>query len=126
MSDETLSTILAELDHLRCATECTLTVIQCDVVVNRVDTFEAYEPSAIDRAERNQKYVFHGRGGTDLRPPFNWVAEQVDRKNVRLDALIYFTDGFGPEPEKAPLYPVLWIVPPDGREVFPFGEVIRM
>ena len=64
-----------------------------------------------------------GRGGTDFRPPFRWVDEECP---VTPSCFIYFTDGWGPFPEKAPPYPVLWVtfgLPP---EQYPFGEVLDL
>jgi predicted metal-dependent peptidase len=40
--------------------------------------------------------------------------------------MIYFTDGWGPFPEKAPPYPVLWMTFGEDPETYPFGDVIDM
>jgi predicted metal-dependent peptidase len=55
-----------------------------------------------------------GRGGTDLRPPFDL---RVLRK-FQPDILVYFTDGGGPAPEEAPAgVAVLWVLTGEAPEV---------
>ena len=64
-----------------------------------------------------------GRGGTDFRPPFDWAETECP---TIPKAMIYFTDGWGPFPEKAPPYPVLWMTFGEDPETYPFGDVIDM
>ena len=43
------------------------------------------------------------------------------------DVLVYVTDGYGTAPEKAPPYPVLWVLTEDGTEKFsPWGQKIHL
>jgi predicted metal-dependent peptidase len=121
MPDDVLSQILAEIDRIRAVTECTLTVVECDVIVHRAATFEAFEPSAVSGTHR-----FMGRGGTDLRAPFDWLRDKTRSGEIVADALIFATDGYGPLPENEPDLPVLWIVPPHGLPKFPFGIELRL
>jgi predicted metal-dependent peptidase len=67
-----------------------------------------------------------GRGGTSLIPPFQWVSENVLQKGQSLDALVYFTDGYGSFPKKEPGFSTLWLVPKNGFQSPPFGELIRI
>lgn len=85
--------------------------IYCDAAVNHVDTFGEY-----DQVE----FKMHGGGGTDFRPPFAYIEEQ----GLKPSCLIYLTDGYGPFPEAAPPYPVLWVMTTD--VVAPWGETIRI
>ena len=39
---------------------------------------------------------------------------------------VYLTDGVGSFPREAPLFPVLWVGLPGGRDVYPFGELVKM
>jgi len=64
-----------------------------------------------------------GRGGTDFRPPFEWAKDECPANPC---ALIYFTDGYGPFPDEAPPYPVLWLTFGLDPEDYPFGDVIDM
>jgi predicted metal-dependent peptidase len=67
-----------------------------------------------------------GGGGTAFEPFFDWVAKQESGGTQPL--CIYFTDGYGSFPGRAPDSPVLWVVMAGGLEstAFPFGDVARM
>ncbi len=65
---------------------------------------------------------FHGRGTTDLRPPF----AQEMRALYRPDAIAYFTDGEGPAPDRAPHLPVLWVLTSVGTRPAPWGRAVKM
>lgn len=48
-----------------------------------------------------------GRGGTDFRPPFQWLKDH----NIEPQCAIYLTDGDGPFPNEHDIpYPVLWCI----------------
>jgi Uncharacterized protein conserved in bacteria len=66
------------------------------------------------------KSIPSGGGGTDFRPPFEWVEENMDE----CSGLVYLTDGDGPFPTKEPYYPVLWILTKDCE--VPFGNKTRI
>ena len=59
----------------------------------------------------------HGGGGTDFRPVF----EEIKKRGVQPQFLVYLTDGYGTYPDIAPDYPVLWLStgskPPWGQYV---------
>jgi predicted metal-dependent peptidase len=122
MSDGLLARILAELDRLRGVTECRLTLIQCDAAIQHVQHFEPYEPTPWETGA-GLRLRFRGRGGTDLRPPFDWVHKHHSDPT---DALIYLTDGFGPMPAASPPLPVLWVMPRNGAVDPEFGSVVRI
>lgn len=56
----------------------------------------------------NNKVI--GRGGTDLRAPFNLVLDDPSGRFAALDALIIVTDGYGSVPKQPPSFPVLWLI----------------
>ena len=74
----------------------------------------------IDEFGRDDELEFapHGGGGTDFRPPFEWIKEnQIDPR-----AFVYLTDGYGSFPDEtdAP-FPTLWVI--NNQDVTPpFGE----
>lgn len=81
----------------------------------------------------NDKIDFsaHGRGGTDFRPPFEWAKGGVGDPPCPTipKAMVYFTDGWGPFPEKAPPFPVLWMtfgLDPDEYPKWPNSQVVDM
>ena len=52
-----------------------------------------------------KEFHLKGGGGTDFRPVFSYVRELRRNKKVKKPAgLLYFTDGLGRYPEKAPDY----------------------
>ena len=85
-------------------------VIYCDAGVNHVDTFEQNEVL---------KFEMHGGGGTDFRPPFNYVTE----KGITPVCLVYLTDLEGPTGD-APDYPVMWAC--TTKNIGPWGSTIYL
>lgn len=83
LDDELLSDISSELGWM--ASDYRVLVVECDVVIHRVYPYKPIENVV-------------GRGGTDLCPPF----EPGFLKSHKPDVVVYFTDGFGPAPEKKP------------------------
>jgi predicted metal-dependent peptidase len=123
MSDDILRRVLSEIDSLRSMTECELSIIQFDTTIEKTQHFDPWE-SSIFEDSRSSRFEIRGRGGTDIRVPFQWVEEDVSHSTLRADAVIIMTDGFGPVPEEPPEMPVLWIVPEGGHTQYPFGHVL--
>lgn len=93
-----------------------LTLIACDDAIHSVEVFSEDRPLSIDAA------TLAGGGGTDLCPPFEWLSE----RNHDVDVMVYLTDGFGPAPDVAPAWPVLWVLVPEGRAPAPWADVVWM
>jgi len=93
-----------------------VTVIYCDTRVRCADRFEAGE---------QVRLTPKGGGGTDFRPPFDWVRDVY--MDERPAALVYFTDlGCNRFPEEADVeYPTMWLTTERGRTA-PFGTTIPM
>lgn len=83
MSPRELSLINAELDALERK--------NVHITVGHIDAAVCREPEVYRRG--TELTNFFGRGGTDFRPAFNWMAEhmRVDPP----DFAVYFTDGYG-------------------------------
>jgi predicted metal-dependent peptidase len=107
----------SELQGIQRAYKTDLTVIEVDAEVQK-----EYKLRPNVMADFNVK----GRGGTDFRPLFQYV----DEKRINPDAMVFFTDLCAAFPEKAPLYPVLWVVPPEAKKYYEhytvglFGKVV--
>lgn len=94
-------------------------ILDCDARVTNVQTVMP------DRNERLEKAA-KGGGGTKFGPAFEWVKEQGF---TDVDCLIYLTDMEGSFPEKAPLYPVLWVktdLTYSRTKRAPFGQEITL
>lgn len=103
-----LQQFLDELNEIfRSFGEYHVTIINCDADISSVKEY-----SSEDGEEFTSEYNFTGGGGTDLRPPFRYVQDVLETPP---QCLLYFTDGFGPAPDEAPAYPVLWCLTPDGE-----------
>ncbi len=95
-----------------------LEVIQCD------DTIQDVEHYTQDRLPPpDKKWKVKGGGGTDFRPVFEYVKTH-SRANP--DLMVFFTDGYGSAPDRAPAYPVMWILTNDGKTPVPWGRVAHL
>lgn len=94
-----------------------LTVIQCDSQIQHVESF-----SDARRLSSNYQWKRFGHCGTSFVPPFNYVHEQ----HLKPDVFIYLTDGMGDAPDKAPQYPVMWVLTNDGEIPAKWGRCIRL
>ena len=104
----------AEISAIVEAVDTTVTVIYCDTRVRKVETFGRYDlPIKIHPI---------GGGGTDFRPPFDWVEQQ----GVSPAYLVYLTDLAGVRFPDEPNYPVLWARLGKRRSNPPFGEVLSL
>lgn len=91
------------------------TVIYCDTRVASVEEFSHDDlPVSLHPA---------GGGGTDFRPPFEWVSQ-----NGRAPmAMLYFTDMCCNRFPDPPPYPVMWVKTSNSyMKAPPFGEVIEI
>jgi predicted metal-dependent peptidase len=92
----------------------TIKVLYCDTEVAGVETFSSDELPV--------KFHPKGGGGTDFRPPFEWI-EQRDHDPV---CLLYLTDLECSRYPEEPHYPVLWVHIGNYGETPPFGEYIKL
>ena len=94
-----------------------LTVIQCDAEIQHMEKFSGDTP-----LPPNYQWKSYEDGGTCFIPPFEYVKEH----KLRPDIFIYLTDGYGDAPEKAPNFPVLWVLTNDGEDPALWGKKIRL
>jgi predicted metal-dependent peptidase len=110
-----LEEFLDELDALHGQVRARVTLTACDEALapGAPWTFEPWERIELPKA-------LAGGGGTRFSPVFEWA----ERERQRPDALLYFTDAQGEFPERAPDYPVLWVV--KGNGTVPWGERVQL
>jgi predicted metal-dependent peptidase len=115
ISEEEMDEFISEIDAIKSHVRARITLLTCDSELNQGCPwfFEPWDEFARDIEIR-------GGGGTNFRPPFEWV-ENLDRPP---DLLVYFTDARGIFPPAEPSYPVLWLV--KGQATVPFGHRIQL
>ena len=87
-------------------TQVVIYLIQCDAEVQSVERLTSLDQ--LD--ELIPRLKLRGFGGTDFRPVFEYVDKLVEQRTLtELNGLIYFTDGVGTYPEKAPDYKTAFI-----------------
>lgn len=97
IGDDILGRMLGQMmDCLRETTWSKLTVYSCDAEVRSRQVFGPGQKVAAE---------FKGGGGTSFIP----VIEDIQERGEPCRFLVYFTDGEGAFPAKAPPFPVLWI-----------------
>ena len=112
ITDKVLSAFSSEVSAARdAATPMRTIVISCDARVNHVSDLE---PGDLFEVKN------HGGGGTDFRPPFQWLEE----RGITPSCLVYLTDLEGSFPAHAPDYPVLWCS--INSRIAPWGETISI
>lgn len=116
ISPNDLNRFAAEINAIKRIYNCRIMVIYCDAEISQdsIQIFEEY-----DQVELKPR----GLGGTDFRPPFEYVKKMQIEQDIA--CFIYFTDGYCfSYPEKEPEYPVMWI---GTREFKPnFGEFVLL
>ncbi|MBO4365226.1 MAG: hypothetical protein J5804_02910, partial [Eggerthellaceae bacterium] len=85
------------------AAKMNVTILQCDAAITDV----AHIKSRKEFDEYLENLKVKGLGGTDFRPVFAYVDDMLLRGEVtNLGGVIYFTDGHGTYPTRAPDYDV--------------------
>lgn len=116
INDEMLTQFIDEIKGIQSSYKSDIHMIECDAEVGKY-----YKLTRYGKVQRK----LSGGGGTSFAPVF----EYVRKKNIRCDALVYFTDLCGDFPDKKPPYPVLWghySYYGDGYSNVPFGKVIKL
>ena len=84
--------------------------VQADTKITDLDDVDAFMDS----------FMIRGLGGTDFRPVFGYVKQLQDRGELSdMKGLIYFTDGLGQFPDKAPDYDTAFVFMDNGEQHMP-------
>ena len=115
ISEDEIGEFMSEIDAIKSHVRARITLLTCDSELNHGCPwyFEPWD-------EFSRDIEIHGGGGTNFRPPFEWIEDQ-DRVP---DLLVYFTDARGIFPQTEPMYPVLWLV--KGQATVPFGQRVQL
>jgi len=107
---EMLDTFLSEVNFIMEHTQnYVIDLLVCDDRIHFHNTFYSGESLEVE---------LKGGGGTDFRPVFDYIQEQMDT----ISLLLYFTDLEGFFPTEEPSFSVKWVSPKEKE--FPFGEII--
>lgn len=109
-----LSGFTSELTALLEDFNAAVTLMTCDAKVTLM--------RRLTRADLPLSLSPSGGGGTDFRPPF----QHLDEEMVAPSCLIYFSDMNCRSYPEEPAFPVLWVTPSHDFDKPPFGEVVRM
>lgn len=90
-----------------------LSVVWCDAQIHRID--EITDLADLDTIKATG---VGGRGGTDIEPVFEWIAEQRQQP----DMFVGLTDGCFSFPDQ-PAFPIVWGAVNADESDFPYGEV---
>lgn len=112
IDDDEIGIFLTELNSLKVLYNPEkVLVFYVSTKIHRMDTFHQDEPVVVDAKGMS--------GGTHFDPAFLEIA----KNHHDVEALIYFTDGFGATKHAAPTYPVIWVTTTRQRPVTDFGFV---
>jgi len=114
ISENELEQFAAEVSAILEDYDTRINVVYCDAKVAGIETYERWDLPL----QLNPK----GGGGTDFRPPFQWVEEQGRQPAC----LIYLTDLECNRYPEEPVYPVLWAKIGNRGMTPPFGELIEI
>ena len=111
IDESLLNTFLSEVDFLLSLVQnYEITLLVCDDKIHSVTQFYTGDALRVSSLK--------GGGGTDFRPVFSYVEENIDMPKL----LLYFSDLEGIFPNEPPSYTVKWVVPKELQA--PFGEFI--
>lgn len=80
-------------------------IIQCDARIQSDTVVKNHD----ELKNLLKDFKLKGFGATDYRPVFEYVDDLIEKKELEnLKGIVYFTDGYGIYPEKAPLYDVIF------------------
>lgn len=117
-ASEMLSEYRAILETFR---DATTTILHVDTRVAFHETYEGLQ-------DLPDKLDVKGRGGTDFKPGFKWIEENLIDKGEEIAGVIYATDGeCSSFPDEEPDYPVIWVITRMPHKKYwnepPFGDV---
>ncbi len=109
----TLAQFFKEIDTIH-RNGAAVQIIECDAAVGNAYPYKKNAPIKIT-----------GGGGTNYDPAFDYINKN---KKLKIDACVYLTDGYAPEPKIKPRCKLLYVITPDGKkgEHLKWGNSILM
>jgi len=97
INNSELVLFFSEINHIW-REKSEIKIVECDTHIRQNYNYEGIPPIEVK-----------GRGNTDFNEPIQFANEKY-----KPDALIYFTDGFGPTPRIKSSKPILWVITDGG------------
>lgn len=93
-------------------------------IVYSSDGIDGFEQLKDPKQKLDRSQMQSTGGNTNsFNPAFKWVEDNIFRKGDDLDALIYFTDGYAPEPKRPAWHKkIIWAMISDKK--MPFGKTL--
>lgn len=115
IADGEMRDFLAEINAIKGQLHARVTLLACDTALAEGCpwVFEPWETLTLPASIK-------GGGGTDFRPPFQWIEGQ----DLHPGVVVYFTDAKGAFPRAAPPCPVVWLV--KGHAPVPWGNRVQL
>lgn len=98
ISKEDLSKFTTAIEDVRTTYPTTITLLYCDAKVYVGGEF---------RPEDSVKFQCRGGGGTDFRPPFKWIENNMENLP---NCVVYLTDGQCDSYPPPQPFPIVWVV----------------
>ncbi len=113
IQETTLAQFFKEIDTIH-RNGAEIFIIECDAAVGNAYPYKKNAPIKIK-----------GGGGTNYDPAFEYINKN---KKLQIDACVYLTDGFAPEPKIKPRCKLLYVITPDGNNGnhLKWGKIITM
>ena len=100
IEEKTLAQFFKEIDTIH-RNGAQVQVIECDAAIGNVYSYKKNAPIKVT-----------GGGGTNYDPAFEYINKN---KKMQIDACIYLTDGYAPEPKIKLRCKLLYVITPDGN-----------
>lgn len=115
VTPQELEEFLSEVNAIKGAVNAGITLHACDAALapDGPWRYAPWDALALPRQ-------LTGGGGTRFTPAFEWAETLAPPP----DLLLYFTDAEGEFPERAPPFPVLWLV--KGKAPVPWGQRVQL
>jgi len=113
IEETTLAQFFKEIDSIY-KNGADVFIIECDAAVGNAYPYK-----------KNTTIKITGGGGTNYDPAFEYINKN---KKLQIDACIYLTDGYAPEPKVKPRCKLLYVITPEGNtgSHLKWGKVLKI
>lgn len=100
-----------------------LTVIECDTEIKNISEYNNTNPFPVDNISKIKMY---GGGGSDFRPAFDKICEDLSYDDNKYNIIVVFTDGYIDVPRYNQTgKEIIWVLTKDGSAPADYGYTIK-